>query len=408
MAAENAVPTVTPAGTGGPVTLGARIGYLFGWPISLRDAFTGTLDEVRLSRFRKDYHEDPDGDGMSDVHELIRSVESPEGEPFPQGNPERVNLRAAVVVNGGDDDQGRNRLFHDAAKLAYFGLRAVGYSHESILFHTYTTYLTTDLDTEDFEGIADRRSNQNDVGVLAASPAVNFVELLQHLQISVPAEISGRDVFGFNFVDHGWQRYDWGGGLSATTCDALGSGWLTSTGANPISPSDLSGINSSFDAYRKVFTLGTCHSGGMIGSEWLEGIPDPAVVPPSPPCKISGFSAADPESNYWFGNDVYSPPGVSGPRTVIMASVRWDEGNNWPWFESFHEALFHCDLSSDAICSYEEAFRSAWEAIPPEETAHQHPPLDDNADFSPTSPGQVGYAPDTVGADGYLSRRTYR
>jgi hypothetical protein len=246
--------------------------------------------------------------------------------------------------------------------------------------------------------------------LLERRPGHIYADLRDYLTVTLPAILSDRDVFVFNFVDHGRNELDLrnvpplcsgfvGSALTMTYTDPIYFGQTHHTSSSNIL---LDQVNDGIDAYQKVYLLQPCNSGGMIGTMHVTGIPDPRN---DDKCKTD-FNPNDPWTNWWIVDGV-GQPALSNTRTVILASVRWNEDNNWLWMEHVSEALFACDDTGDAFCSYEEAFREAFGAVPPGEEATQHPPLDDNADGVGHSPDESGYQPDVVGEDGYLARRSY-
>ncbi len=86
--------------------------------------FKGIIDEVRISNYPRSFHEDTDGDGMSDMYEIMRSVNSN------QYNPKEHNGRHSVLMCWDDEDN--SNAFWKALTFTYSSLKALGYHDEDI------------------------------------------------------------------------------------------------------------------------------------------------------------------------------------------------------------------------------------------------------------------------------------
>jgi hypothetical protein len=329
---------------------------------------------------------------MDDGHELIRSVVQASSDDFPQGNPEVVNLRAAVIINGGDGDPAANLRFHDAGKLAFFAHRAVGYHDQSITFFSHTNYPANDPSREDIEGIVDWPYRLGDADPMR-DPVIARVAI-DTLTDLMSSQLVDRDIFSFNFVDHGANKH---GPRTFYPADnyfeATVGSYLQIMDASGIDYDSLGPDNQAIHGYRKIYTLSPCRSGGMISS---------VIAHCTPPSCVGTPDAWD-----WDFSS-YGAAALGGADTVVLTSVRWNEDNNWPWMETVIESLFGGgDANGDSLCSIEEAFYRGWESLPPAEKDNQHPQLDDDADGQSHSPDEISYQPDAIGSEGYIARRTF-
>ena len=100
--------------------------------------FEGRIDEVRISCYPRTFHGDTDGDGMSDMYELMRSNCSD------QYNPVENNGRHALLVAPNPEDLAQEDAFWNDAKFMYDALKSYGYLDSDIhLLHSTGTDVKT-------------------------------------------------------------------------------------------------------------------------------------------------------------------------------------------------------------------------------------------------------------------------
>ena len=83
--------------------------------------FNGLIDSVRISSYARTFREDTDGDGMSDLYEIMRSNQSD------QYDPAENNGRHALLVAPNPQDLGQEAAFWNDAKFLYDVLKSYGY-----------------------------------------------------------------------------------------------------------------------------------------------------------------------------------------------------------------------------------------------------------------------------------------
>lgn len=108
-----------------PTYIGCRWPYEGQNPVFL---FNGYMDDVIISNYAKTFHEDTDGDGMTDQYEIVRSVDSKEYN-FLEYNGRYAILCAPVRVNI------ENQFKYDITQMRYY-LIANGWSDCDIIFLT--------------------------------------------------------------------------------------------------------------------------------------------------------------------------------------------------------------------------------------------------------------------------------
>ena len=101
-------------------------GMYIGCNIQYFRHFKGIIDEVRISNYPRSFHEDTDGDGMSDMYEIMRS-------PFSdQYNPMEHNGRYALLICPRPHNQEDFDCFWSDPKFFYDALKSYGYHDEDI------------------------------------------------------------------------------------------------------------------------------------------------------------------------------------------------------------------------------------------------------------------------------------
>ncbi len=100
--------------------------------------FEGYLDELKISDYARNLHEDDDGDGMLEQYELMRSVYSK------QYNPNEFNGRYAILIGNNDntsDSGGRVAAVMDVLNTTWY-LKSVGWFDCDISLLYYKTQYT--------------------------------------------------------------------------------------------------------------------------------------------------------------------------------------------------------------------------------------------------------------------------
>jgi len=106
--------------------------------------FEGRIDEVRISCCPRTFHEDTDGDGMSDSYEIMRSSYSDQYDQMAN------NGRHALLVVPMPQDLGPEAAFWNDAKFLYDALKSYGYPDTDIhlLYNTGSDTKTGDYATQ--------------------------------------------------------------------------------------------------------------------------------------------------------------------------------------------------------------------------------------------------------------------
>ncbi len=93
--------------------------------------FEGLIDEVRISNYPRSYHEDTDGDGMSDMYEIMRSIESNQYNPMEHNG--RYGLLVAPVRENEDI-----QFKYDITQMRHY-LKSIGWNDDDMIFLTCDT-----------------------------------------------------------------------------------------------------------------------------------------------------------------------------------------------------------------------------------------------------------------------------
>ena len=217
--------------------------------------FEGYLDELKISDYARNLHEDDDGDGMLEQYELMRSVYSK------QYNPNEFNGRYAILIGNNDklnDTTTRIATVMDVLNMTWY-LKSVGWFDCDIELLYYKTQYTPDF----AYGIDPRDGDSTYENILKA------IYKFQNRSAST-------DTLLFMYVGHGTQDTDVDGDEDYYDCHMRYSSWNV-TYDEGISASDsLDGneINITDDVYvretTKIFCrqfihfIEACHSGGFF------------------------------------------------------------------------------------------------------------------------------------------------
>lgn len=93
-----------------------------------KEFFNGRIDEVRVANHPRTFHEDTDGDGMTDKYEIMRSKRSDQYDPMEN------NGRHALLIAPRPQDLGQQNAYWNDPKFMYDVLKSYGYLDFDIHF----------------------------------------------------------------------------------------------------------------------------------------------------------------------------------------------------------------------------------------------------------------------------------
>ena len=176
--------------------------------------FHGKIDEVRISNFPRTFHEDTDGDGMSDMYEIMRS-------PFSdQYNPMEHNGRYGLLCASPNNQISNIQHVYDVCEM-YKYLRSTGWNEIDIItlmpsHNSKWTSLQPELFSENIpvDGDGTRDNVQIALDGFESGGVKTFTEDNgDQNQRMIPKCVDKKDIMFMEYRGHGGGRSRKNGGL---------------------------------------------------------------------------------------------------------------------------------------------------------------------------------------------------
>lgn len=165
------------------------------------DLYDGLIDNVIISDYAKTFREDPDGDSISDIYEIIRSSTSDQYDPI------EYNGRYAFLFTGSNYEYNSPAFWNDQ-KIMYDVLKSYGYNDLDIHM-MYDDDYTTASTPDDYRGDHDDPNEDsvaeaygNPTGVQYTDYCPTFLDLDTAIN-RIAQMSSNRDFIYNNIIAHG-------------------------------------------------------------------------------------------------------------------------------------------------------------------------------------------------------------